>query len=96
MQYGEDHAQSRDSPLAEKLTFKGGTSISKVYKITSAVRARLSEWIAGSVKRALKDSLVSGNAQDGLLALHQSSFEDITKKCAAIQDEVNHTARDGQ
>jgi hypothetical protein len=89
------------SPLAEKLTFKGGTSLSKVYKIidrfsedidltydirelvpdllqggnpipvsasqekkiTSAVRARLPEWIAGSVKPVLEDSLVSSRAQ---------------------------------
>jgi hypothetical protein len=34
--------------------------------------------------------------EDGLLALHQPSFEDIMKKCRAIQDEVNDTARDGQ
>ena len=89
------------SPLAEKLTFKGGTSLSKVYKIidrfsedvdltydirelvpdllqgghpipvsasqekkiTSAVRTRLPEWIAGWVKPVLEGSLVSSNAQ---------------------------------
>ena len=88
------------SPLADKLTFKGGTLLSKVYKIidrfsedidltydirelvpdllqggnpipvsasqekkiTSAVRARLPEWIAGSVKPVLEDSLVSSRA----------------------------------
>ena len=89
------------SQLAEKLTFKGGTSLSKVYKIidrfsedidltydirelvpdllqggnpipvsasqekkiTSAVRARLPEWIAGSVKPVLEDALISSSAQ---------------------------------
>jgi len=89
------------STLAEKLTFKGGTSLSKVYKIidrfsedldltydirelvpdllqggnpipvsasqekkiTSAVRTRLPEWIAGSVKPVLEDLLISSNAQ---------------------------------
>ncbi|NQW94077.1 MAG: nucleotidyl transferase AbiEii/AbiGii toxin family protein [Polaromonas sp.] len=34
--------------------------------------------------------------EDGLLALHQPSFDEIMEKCRAIQDEVNHTARDGQ
>ena len=89
------------STLAEKLTFKGGTSLSKVYKIidrfsedidltydirelvpdllqggnpipvsasqekkiTSAVRARLPQWIAGSVKPVLEASLVNSGAQ---------------------------------
>ena len=88
------------STLAEKLTFKGGTSLSKVYKIidrfsedidltydirelvpdllqgsnpipvsasqekkiTSAVRARLPEWIAGSVKPVLEDALIRSSA----------------------------------
>ena len=88
------------STLAEKLTFKGGTSLSKVYKIidrfsedidltydirelvpdllqggnpipvtasqekkiTSAVRSRLPEWIAGSVMPVLENSLISSNA----------------------------------
>jgi predicted nucleotidyltransferase component of viral defense system len=53
--------------LADKLTFKGGTSLSKVYKIidrfsedidlTYDIRARLPEWIAGSVKPVLEGSL---------------------------------------
>ena len=89
------------STLADKLTFKGGTSLSKVYKIidrfsedidltydirelvpdllqggnpvplsasqekkiTSAVWARLPEWIAGSVKPVLEDSLARSNAR---------------------------------
>ena len=34
--------------------------------------------------------------EDGLLALHQPSFDEIMEKCRAIQDEVNDTARDGQ
>jgi hypothetical protein len=89
------------STLADKLTFKGGTSLSKVYKIidrfsedidltydiralvpdllqggnpipasasqekkiTSAVRARLPQWIASSVKPVLEASLVSSGAQ---------------------------------
>jgi hypothetical protein len=34
--------------------------------------------------------------EDGLLALHQPSFAEIMKKCLAIQDEVNHKARNGQ
>jgi hypothetical protein len=31
--------------------------------------------------------------KDGLLALHQPSFNEIMGKCRAIQDEVNHKAR---
>lgn len=91
------------SRLAEKLTFKGGTSLSKVYKIidrfsedidltydirelvpdllqggnpipvsasqekkiTSAIRTRLPEWIARSIKPVLEDSLISSKAQAG-------------------------------
>ena len=34
--------------------------------------------------------------EDGLLALHQPSFDEIMEKCRAIQDKVNHKARDGQ
>ena len=89
------------SPLADKLTFKGGTSLSKVYKIidrfsedidltydirelvpdllqrgnpipvsasqekkiTSAIRARLPDWIAGSVRPILEDSLINNYTQ---------------------------------
>jgi hypothetical protein len=89
------------STLSEKLTFKGGTSLSKVYKIidrfsedidltydirelvpdllqngnpipvsasqekkiSSAVRARLPEWIADSVQPVLQYALVGSGAQ---------------------------------
>jgi hypothetical protein len=34
--------------------------------------------------------------EDGLLALHQPSFDEVMEKCRTIQDEVNHKARDGQ
>jgi hypothetical protein len=100
-----------DSTLADKLTFKGGTSLSKVYKIisrfsedidltydirelvpdllqngnplpisasqekkiTSAVRTRLPQWIAGSIKPILQNALIRSNAEAELRVDGKSS-----------------------
>jgi hypothetical protein len=35
-------------------------------------------------------------SEDGLLALDQPSFAEIMENCRAIEDEVNHKARNGQ
>ena len=108
------------STLADKLTFKGGTSLSKVYKIidrfsedidltydirelvpdllqggnpipvsasqekkiTSAVRTRLPEWITGSVKPVLEDSLVSSNAQAAFRVDGKNSEKLVIDYCA--------------
>ena len=45
---------------------------------------------------AALESDYNAMSEDGLLALHQPSFGEIMEKCRAIQDEVNHKARDGQ
>ncbi len=50
---------------------------------------------AGAALAALENDYAA-MLEDGLLALHQPSFAEIMEKCLAIQDEVNHTARDGQ
>lgn len=100
-----------DSTLADKLTFKGGTSLSKVYKIisrfsedidltydirelvpdllqngnplpisasqekkiTSAVRTRLPQWIAGSIKPIIQNALIRSNAEAELRVDGKSS-----------------------
>jgi len=48
------------------------------------------------VALAALESDYNAMSEDGLLALHQPSFGEILEKCRAIQDEVNHKARDGQ
>ena len=50
---------------------------------------------AGAALAAL-ESDYTAMSKDGLLALDQPSFAEIMEKCQAIQDEVNHKARNGQ
>ena len=52
--------------------------------------------VPGGVALAALESDYNAMSEDGLLALHQPSFGEILEKCRAIQDEVNHKARDGQ